>query len=799
MLQSNDHRLVTTKEQTPKDAQLLVELRFILEHSIEARKVTLKEYFSLLRTFNRQGEAKKLKDYFHQTLSDVPLKSRYHEAILELFLRVCSEYESIYLDTSQEMLWKLIDLILFKLSDFQYCTQCYDWQLVELPRFSKFSLKNSKDHYYCTNCQEEVAIFRKFDLFPVFLEYLVNLSEDGTRYKKVKKNLFKFFGGSHSAESKQHQNVIILFYEIFEDAYEFACKRKNIKQIRVLWNVGQKLNFQYVFKKFSTASFISDYIVGQIENGDFSDYAICLDLIQKIYEKNINPSNKYYLRGGIEKNILKSISTCNFATFNHSLEFGIQNDLISEDAVTNSPHFNAACIRGLYYALQTSQLDKFETLFDIIQKYQIGLDLHDIPNRNDLLGNLIFHSLNSKRFDQIFSILQFGKNYQLFEQIFPKPIDQMLDPSRSTNIGKFDDDITFDDLTSDHPALLIKSLKNNAHLMENLRELIGYDRKSELTKLLEFLYIYFPHKIFDYFEHTFNFYVDQNEMIDYISDFIDNFTFYGLSIKKIGYTSHFFRFFNKLMDSDPPFDDVDEIEIEFANRHILISKSNIVNIHARIQERPRKYEFPLLGMVLQGGLGPQGYGFVYFTPRGELVEVCSDSDANQAYIVHFKQFLKDDFIEILESRLKTLNLSLAQKEHLIGILDGRLGENQIIGYTKEEFILHQIRDFLEDEFDFRRLTSQEKHDLFGLLQQKIHSLLMPITLVDQYRCRLDLVSRGQVHPGEIAKLTSLGAKSHYDVLIERYFYQTIIQFMRKNTENDFPSLQADYFKYFDMI
>jgi hypothetical protein len=179
-------------------------------------------------------------------------------------------------------------------------------------------------------------------------------------------------------------------------------------------------------------------------------------------------------------------------------------------------------------------------------------------------------------------------------------------------------------------------------------------------------------------------------------------------------------------------------------------------------------------MVLLGGLGPQGLGFTYSTPKGEVIEICSDQKETEAIIIKFKQYLKRIFLTKLEKELIDLNIGSAIIKRIIDFLSEVLNQKDLINYYDKDSILRRIRIFLSQIDEFKEFDEFEIEELFSKISKAVLIILRDIKLKDQFMTRMDLVTKGKLNSEDIAKLTSLKGKSHYDVLRERFFYQYII-------------------------
>ena len=71
-----------------------------------------------------------------------------------------------------------------------------------------------------------------------------------------------------------------------------------------------------------------------------------------------------------------------------------------------------------------------------------------------------------------------------------------------------------------------------------------------------------------------------------------------------------------------------------------------------------------------------------------------------------------------------------------------------------------------NESDLQNLTDR--------ITNAFEIILRPVTMEDQFKTRMGLILKDKINSEDVAKLTTVESKSHYDVLRERFFFQYII-------------------------
>jgi hypothetical protein len=283
--------------------------------------------------------------------------------------------------------------------------------------------------------------------------------------------------------------------------------------------------------------------------------------------------------------------------------------------------------------------------------------------------------------------------------------------------------------------------------------------------------------------------------------FFDQYTIYGLSVRYLSPIENFLSVFEKEFSQSTDqlehqkedlnakgkeliefnitykyrmfyYDTEEEHEHREIKRH-LVSPYNIIKNKSKILESDN-YKFFSLSMVLLGGLGPQGLGFSYSTPKGEVIEICSDQRESEAIIIQYKQYLKRKFLKKLEKELQNFGINNKVNKEIIWFLSDVLNQKELINYYKKELILKKVKDFLEQIDEFQYGLKLEIRELLNKISEAISIILREIKLKDQFITRMDLVAKDKIKSEDISKLTSLKGKSHYDVLRERLFFQYIV-------------------------
>ena len=411
--------------------------------------------------------------------------------------------------------------------------------------------------------------------------------------------------------------------------------------------------------------------------------------------------------------------------------------------------------RALSKFLAKLQFKNFKKLFNYSDKLEIFLDVKKIPNRFRIILELHIDGIQTGQTGRIFDIIRFFNEYNLFEKDFIQEEEK-----------------------------LIETLKKDKILVENLRDLFG----SISNSLIYYACKIIPYDLYLLFANNTNPDVLQQNFF-FLREWINRFPMYGFAVENLGSPESFFEAFEeaykneknklKIEDNNGSKKDLKLIEFHFPrNKKHLVSPNILLKIKSKVLNK-NSYVFYNLSMVLIGGLGPQGHGFTYSTPRGEVIEICSDLREQEAIIVEYKQFLKRQFLSRLKKRLSESSIDETINDKIINYLNKELKPNEVINYFKKNIILKQLITFFNESQSFS-IHKDEYFEIITSISNAITIILRKIKLEDQFKTRVDLIDNNKVKSEELAKLTNLRGKSHYDILRERMFFQNEIKWFYRD-------------------
>jgi len=704
------------------------------------------------RDYNFLGEFQRTTQVFNSvsTVEGVKPYNKLFIVIKNILTTFIKQKNSIgnFLTTDKvirEFIKHIVDLLILE----KLCVECNSSNIYQTAN----PYNENETIYYCRNCQKTVKFIRNTQVAPLFLMYIDNWVLNGnprnaqrnltTNYDKNREFLIYLF--SDCLDYFKYDGEIssfIIFYKLFDlnnINHEIFKDRLLLKKI-LLVKLKKSLKSENFYDFFEGKIFYNK-IFGEID-----------DNFHSIFTEAIINS----LKSG---DILKiKFALENFKEDKYSDFFY----LISDEKIKGKIEKNF--FKGLSRCLEYQRFENFRLMVESSAIFDIFIDVKKIPNRFKIASNLIL-----KCYQEV------STGYQTAS------LGKMLDILRF-----FNEFHLFDKKLSNEDLKLVKKIKEDKLFLLNLKDLFGDFNNC----LILFVVQAMPNDFYNFFlgmsselsEYS-NLYQNSYQIIRMVLEFFNRYSIYGLSVEKLGRVRYFlFSFIKKyrmLKNEEIKF-----IKFDFKSitnptyRRHLISPQNIMKNMKKIRDK-ENYSFYNLSMVLLGGLGPQGHGFTYSTPNGEVVEICSDIKENNAIIVKYKQYLKVQFLSKLKEEMHNLGINETIIEKIEKYLSEILEKRELINYNKKTPILNKINDFLKEQEKYQSVIMEESKDLIDKISNAITIILRPIKMIDQFKARMDLVSEDKIKSEEIACLTSLKDKSHYDVLRERFFFQYQIKWFYK--------------------
>jgi hypothetical protein len=441
----------------------------------------------------------------------------------------------------------------------------------------------------------------------------------------------------------------------------------------------------------------------------------------------------------------------------------------------NYDEFKIILERAYYDALSkcliSSRFNEFGQLFNYSDKLGIFIDISNI-NIAQIMTKLHIEGILAGDRGRIIELVRFFNNYNLFERNF----------------------------TAEQLKMIQEIKKHDKLLSINLKDLFGNVSDSLIFYVCKMM----PHDYLVWLRDREIGFVMPPKALE---NWTDNFPIYGLSVRNLGRVEDFIKEVESKLNSDGPTENT--LTFVFNPRYIynlnerrvigvyreehLVYPENILKNKEKILDK-ENYNFYSLSMIIFGGLGPEGFGFTYSTPKGEIIEICSDQRETEAIIIQFKQYLKRKFLDKFEKEMDRLNIDIDIRRKIIKYLSEILNPKDLISYHDKDSILRNIRNFLFQFDEFQNMNESGIEEIFRIISIAISMILKRIKLKDQFMTRMDLVAKGKLKSEEIAKLTSLRGKSHYDVLRERMFLQNKPKWFFKDYPEEIEELEEQFLK-----
>jgi hypothetical protein len=611
--------------------------------------------------------------------------------------------------------------------------------------------------FFCRHCQQSVKVFQNIKHLPLFLIYL-------------NKWMLDFDIGNLNKKLPKNNNYKDFMLYLFSDCLEFFKDKGSTDTLVMLYEILIKndINPSITNDSLNFQTALIDNLKESLIRQDFYDF-----FIGKKYYNSKYGEIPQEIQVLIVESIVKSLKTGEISKIKYAIENLIEDEFFTTLYLSSNIKFKKKIEKNFYLGLgnclRSKNFKNFELMVDSSIDFDIFIDVRKIPNRFQIISDLILDCIRevsegyqTSSLGKQIDILRFCNNYNLFER-----------------------DLKEQDLNR------IKDLKNNSLLISNLHDLFGEISDSFLLFIRKTI----PEQIYQFFiGEQYLYYTDQDQLAFYIKNvFFNQYSIYGLSVRYLSPVKNFIKEFKKyyIKHKDDMTEDFMEFPISYKyqvyfyleyerdpytilKKHLVAPKVIFKNIDNMLTKN--NYNFYSLSMVMLGGLGPQGHGFTYSTPKGEVIEICSDIKENEAIIVKYKQFLRKQFLNRLEEELLDFHVNIEVINKITNYLLEILDQNELINYYKKNRILKKIKEFLyknTPQDDIKKIDIDLKK-LIDDITNAMNNILREIKMEDQFKTRMDLILKNEMKSEDIAKMTSLRQKSHYDVLRERFFFQYMV-------------------------